>query len=104
MLDASGRIQQKSTWAFTAIERLFDAVREALALRRNDYDIVGFSGGGQFVHRLVLFLPEARFHRAVAASPGRYVFPSWSSGFRTASTGARSTARASRRRFRAISP
>ena len=68
-------------WALTAIERLFDAVRRDLALKRNDYDIVGFSGGGQFVHRLVLFVPEARFRRAVAASAGRYAVPSWSERF-----------------------
>jgi hypothetical protein len=42
---------------------------------------VGFSGGAQFVHRLVLFVPEARFRRAVAASAGRYAFPTWSARF-----------------------
>ena len=81
MLDATGRMLPKSQWALTAIERLFDTVRRDLALKRNDYDIVGFSGGGQFVHRLVLFVPEARFRRAVAASAGRYAFPSWSERF-----------------------
>jgi hypothetical protein len=81
MLDATGRILPKSQWALTAIERLFDAVRHDLALTRDDYDIVGFSGGGQFVHRLVLFVPEARFRRAVAASAGRYAFPSWAEKF-----------------------
>jgi hypothetical protein len=81
MLDSAGRTLSKSQWALTAIERLFDAVRHDLALTRTDYDIVGFSGGGQFVHRLVLFVPEARFRRAVTASAGRYVFPSWSERF-----------------------
>jgi len=42
----------------------------------SSYDIVGHSAGGQFVHRLVLFVPEARFRRAVVSSPGRYAFPS----------------------------
>jgi len=81
MVGSSGRILPKSQWALTAIERLFDAVRQDLALRRHEYDIVGFSGGAQFVHRLVLFVPEARFHRAVAASAGRYAVPSWSVRF-----------------------
>jgi hypothetical protein len=81
MLDPNRRALPKSQWALTTIERLFDAVRQQVALRRNDYDIVGFSGGGQFVHRLVLFLPEARFRRAVAASAGRYAFPSRSEQF-----------------------
>ena len=81
MIDSAGNPRPKSEWALTAIERLFDVVRDEMGLSRTDYDIVGFSGGAQFVHRLVLFLPEARFRRAVAASPGRYAFPSWSDKF-----------------------
>jgi len=81
MIDAAGKRLPKSAWALTAIERLFDIVRDEIALTRTEYDIVGFSGGAQFVHRLALFVPEARFRRAVAASAGRYVFPSWSEPF-----------------------
>jgi len=81
MLDSAGKVLPRSQWALTAIERLFDAVRLDFALSRNDYDIVGFSGGGQFVHRLALFVPEARYRRAVAVSAGRYAFPSWTERF-----------------------
>jgi hypothetical protein len=81
MLDRFGSVLPKSAWALTAIERLFDTVRAEIGLNRTDYDIVGFSGGAQFVHRLTLFLPEARFRRAVAASAGRYAFPSWTDAF-----------------------
>ena len=81
MLDPALKIRPKAQWALTAIERLFDAVERDLALSQSDYDIVGFSGGAQFVHRLVLFVPEARIRRAVAASAGRYALPSWSEKF-----------------------
>lgn len=81
MVDAAGKALPKSKWALTAIERLFDLVRHEMELSRPEYDIVGFSGGGQFVHRLVLFVPEARFRRAVAASAARYAFPSSSARF-----------------------
>lgn len=81
MSDAAGNMLPKSAWALTAIERLFDMVRDAMGLHRTEYDIVGFSGGAQFVHRLALFVPDARFRRAVAASAGRYAFPSWSEKF-----------------------
>jgi hypothetical protein len=81
MLDAAGKVLPKSAWALTVIERLFDMVRDEMGLHRMVYDVAGFSGGAQFVHRLVLFVPEARFRRAVAASAGRYVFPSWSAQF-----------------------
>jgi hypothetical protein len=81
MVDAAGGVLPKSMWAFTVIERLFDLARETVSLDRREYDIVGFSGGAQFVHRLVLFVPEARVRRAVAASAGRHAFPSWSERF-----------------------
>ena len=81
MIDAAGNVLPKSAWALTAVERLFDMVRDEMGLHRTEYDIVGFSGGAQFVHRLALFVPEARFRRAVAASAGRYAFPSWSEKF-----------------------
>ena len=81
VLDASGRSLPKSAWALTAIERVFDVVRDELGLSLSDYDIVGFSGGAQFVHRLALFVPDARYRRAVAASAGRYAFPSWAETF-----------------------
>ena len=81
MIAAAGKLLPKPAWALTAIERLFDLVRDEMGLQRTEYDIVGFSGGAQFVHRLTLFVPEARFRRAVAASAGRYAFPSWSEKF-----------------------
>jgi poly(3-hydroxybutyrate) depolymerase len=81
MIDAAGNMLPKSAWALTAIERLFDIVRDEMRLSWKEYDIVGFSGGAQFVHRLTLFVPEARFRRAVAASAGRYAFPSWAAKF-----------------------
>ena len=81
MADAAGKMLPKAAWALTAIERLFDVVRNDMNLNRTEYDIVGFSGGAQFVHRLTLFVPEARFRRAVAASGARYAMPSWSEKF-----------------------
>jgi poly(3-hydroxybutyrate) depolymerase len=81
MLDAAGRILPKPQWTLTIIDRLFDVVRHDLDLKCTEYDIVGFSGGAQFVHRLVLFVPDARFRRAVAVSAGRYAFPTWSARF-----------------------
>jgi hypothetical protein len=56
-------------------------VRYAERLTASTYDIIGHSAGGQFVHRLVLFVPGARFRRAVASSPGRYAFPSLTTDF-----------------------
>jgi hypothetical protein len=81
MADSAGRLRPESRWALSAIEHLFDAIREAGRLTTPTYDIIGHSAGGQFVHRLVLFVPGARFRRAVASSPGRYAFPSLTAPF-----------------------
>ena len=52
MSDATGRPLPKTAWALTAIERLFDLVRDEISLARTEYDIVGISGGAQFVLQL----------------------------------------------------
>jgi poly(3-hydroxybutyrate) depolymerase len=81
MSDGAGHLQPEAKWGFTVIEHLFDLARQKLGLGATTYDIIGHSAGGQFVHRLVLFLPSARFRRAIASSPGRYAFPTLSQSF-----------------------
>lgn len=71
----SGRPRAKSKWTFTVIEDLFDFVREETGNTSEKYHIYGHSAGGQFVHRLVMFMPEARFATAVAANSGWYSMP-----------------------------
>lgn len=61
--------------SYAAIERIFDAVRSANSLTAQTYDIYGHSAGGQFVHRLVLLMPDARYRVAVAANAGWYTMP-----------------------------
>jgi poly(3-hydroxybutyrate) depolymerase len=81
MADSAGRLRPESRWTLSAIEHLFDEVRQTAGLTTSTYDIFGHSAGGQFVHRLVLFVPGARFRRAVASSPGRYALPSLTAAF-----------------------
>jgi len=81
MVDGNGTATQKSQWGIAVIEHLFDALRRDLMLTAGSYDIVGFSGGGQFVHRAVLCSPDARFRRAIAGSPSRYMLPTFSVRF-----------------------
>lgn len=75
MVDGGGGPVPERPWGVAVIESLFDEVREALSLSTTTYDIVGFSGGGQFIHRLVMTSPEVRFRQAIAGTPGRYLFP-----------------------------
>jgi poly(3-hydroxybutyrate) depolymerase len=75
VMDASGAVLPQMEWSFTAVENIFDAVRHGNALAASHYDIYGHSAGGQFVHRLVLAIPAARFRVAVAANAGSYAMP-----------------------------
>ena len=75
LTDSEGRARSRSQWSFAAIELLFDAVRRRTGTRVASYAIFGHSAGGQFVHRFVTFMPEARYHRAIAANAGWYTMP-----------------------------
>jgi hypothetical protein len=75
MVDARLQLRPRQEWTLLAVEQLFDNVRARWQLNATTYDAIGHSGGGQYLHRLVLFVPEARFRRAIASSPGRYAFP-----------------------------
>jgi poly(3-hydroxybutyrate) depolymerase len=75
MLDKAGNPIDPAKWAFTAIERLFDRVKAMSGNKSKTYFIYGHSAGGQFVHRFMLFMPNARYQRAIAANPGYYTLP-----------------------------
>jgi hypothetical protein len=75
LFDIGGHMNPQSNWTYTAVEHLFDEVRQRSGTTRDTYLLFGHSAGAQFVHRLVTFLPGARYSRAVAANAGLYVFP-----------------------------
>jgi pimeloyl-ACP methyl ester carboxylesterase len=73
--DGNGRPLPREKWTFNAIEKLFDRAKVLTANQVDQYHIYGHSAGGQFVHRFVLFMPGARYARAIAANAGFYTFP-----------------------------
>ena len=64
-----------STWSFTAIEKLFDAIRDRYQMTSASFGLYGHSAGGQFVHRFLMYMPDARVSRAVVANAGWYTLP-----------------------------
>ncbi len=70
-----GRIKEKN-WTFSAIEPLFDEVKQRVDIDVETYSIFGHSAGAQFVHRFVYFKPDARYETAIAANAGWYTLPS----------------------------
>ncbi|MBU7579748.1 MAG: hypothetical protein KAF27_04665 [Porphyrobacter sp.] len=78
---ADGTPRPRSQWSFAAIEPLFDDVRSRFGTKAARYTIYGHSAGAQFVHRYVLFTPEARIEQAIAANAGWYTMPDRTIGF-----------------------
>lgn len=68
-------LNSESVWTFSIIEPLFDYIKTTFESSALTYDMFGHSGGGQFVHRFVLFKPNARFNKAIAANSGWYTVP-----------------------------
>jgi len=77
VISRKGKLQDASMWSFNVVEHLFDAIKDATGNKSPKYFLYGHSEGGQFVHRLVLFLPDARYAKALAANPGWYTMPSF---------------------------
>ena len=75
ILDDNGNLNQKNKWTFSLIEPVFDLIKSQLDYNHDFYDVFGHSGGGQFVHRFIEFIPNSRVNRAVAANSGWYTMP-----------------------------
>jgi poly(3-hydroxybutyrate) depolymerase len=75
MFTESGDPVPQANWSYTAVEHLFDRVRETTRSDRATFRIYGHSAGGQFVHRFLMFRPDAPVERAVAANAGWYTMP-----------------------------
>lgn len=65
----------KNEWAYTVVENIFDHINRVNDFSLDGYNIFGHSAGGQFVHRMVLLMPNARIKKAIAANAGYYTFP-----------------------------
>ena len=67
----------KNQWTYTTIENLFDWIKVQAGNTSASYYLFGHSAGAQFVHRFVLFMPDARYQRAAAANAGYYLMPTY---------------------------
>lgn len=67
--------QPDSLWTYNIIEEAFDVFRTAKGSGMEKYDISGHSAGGQFTHRFLLNMPDARVNRAVGSNAGSYTVP-----------------------------
>ena len=62
-------------WLYASIERFFDRALASGRVAGSSYILFGHSAGAQFVHRMVLLMPAARFSTAISANAGYYTLP-----------------------------
>jgi len=72
---SAATLNPEEEWTFSVIESLFQHVKAAMNSTRNQYDIFGFSAGGQFAHRLLMYKPDTHLGKVVAAGSGWYTVP-----------------------------
>ncbi|MCO6357547.1 hypothetical protein [Roseivirga pacifica] len=70
-----GSKNPKTEWAYTVVENIFNHIKSVNNITNEQYDIFGHSAGGQFVHRMVMLMPESRIGTAIAANSGFYSLP-----------------------------
>jgi len=70
-----GTQNPKEEWAYTVVENIFDHIKLINRITNENYDIFGHSAGGQFVHRMVMLMPESRIGTAISANSGFYSLP-----------------------------
>ncbi len=62
-------------WVYAVIERFFDRALASGRVAGSRYVLFGHSAGAQFVHRMAILMPEARFSTAISANAGFYTLP-----------------------------
>lgn len=65
----------RAKWLYQTIERLYDHLAMQKRAEAGGYVLFGHSAGAQFVHRMVLAMPEARYRVAIAGNAGFYTLP-----------------------------
>jgi hypothetical protein len=73
--EGRGELNPRSKWSFTILEGIHQQIRTDYKITDEEFDIFGHSAGAQFVHRFVLFSPEARVRYAVVANAGWFTLP-----------------------------
>ncbi|HEY0684990.1 MAG TPA: hypothetical protein VGD45_21810 [Steroidobacter sp.] len=68
-----GKEVPRAQWSYSAIEPIFDAMREVEHLSATKYWLFGHSAGAQFVHRYVMLGLGKRMHAAISANAGSYM-------------------------------
>ena len=81
VVDSLGNLVENKKWLFSAIEKIFITVKKQYAFQTEKFHLFGHSAGGGFVHRYMLFVPDAPVVKAVAANPAFVTLPDRTVGY-----------------------
>jgi hypothetical protein len=73
--DCGGTMNPEARWTFTIDLGIHQRARDGFGIVDPRFDLWGFSGGGQHVHRFMLYEPDAPVRLAIAAASGWYTAP-----------------------------
>ncbi len=73
--EGAGVKNSEANWSFTIVENIHETVRREFEIKDKKFDIWGHSAGGQFVHRFMLFKPNAKVRYAMPANSGWFTAP-----------------------------
>lgn len=74
MFDHKKNLNPVEKWSYSAIEKIFAQVKNNLGLNCKNFIIYGHSAGAQFVHRMIIFLPQTSAGLAIVANAGSLTF------------------------------
>jgi hypothetical protein len=62
-------------WTISILDPLFDFIKQEISGTQEKYNAWGHSGGAQFLHRFVMYLPNSKLDIAVCSNAGWYTVP-----------------------------
>lgn len=75
IIDSGGNLINRDRWLFSVIEKIFNTVKKKHGFQTERFHLFGHSAGGGFVHRYMLFMPNAPVVKAVAANSAFVTLP-----------------------------
>ena len=77
VIDENDNNIHEDKWLFSSIELIFNDFKKRYGFEIENFNLFGHSAGGGFVHRYLLFNPDAPINKAVAANPAFVTLPNY---------------------------
>lgn len=71
----------QNEWTFSVLDPIFDYIKADINGTQIAYNAWGHSGGAQFLHRFVMYMPDSKLDIAVCSNAGWYTVPENSVSF-----------------------